>query len=178
MPRFVARRSQAGEPFRVQQRRVGHWRGHRQGRTRHRALRLRDPAAPDSDHHAPCARGAPIPAVGQPRPVPASLAVVYSLLTGEACYSQVGKPLLENSAITIGRLGRAAPQVVAPSLETFAGPWLQTLRGIRDDVEKARRPKMWPLSQEAVAHSSETCERPFFMPRFCLNAGARLSRAG
>ena len=24
----------------------------------------------------------------------------------------------------------------------------------------------------------ETCERPFFMPRFCLNAGARLSRAG
>ena len=91
--------------------------------------------------------------LGQSRPV--SLSFVHCS-PEEACYSQVGKPLLENSAITIGRLGRAAPQVVAPSLETFAGPWLQTLRGIRDDVEKARRPKMWPLSQEAVAHSSET----------------------
>lgn len=49
---------------------------------------------------------------------------------------EVARALLENTAITIGRLGMVAPQAVAPMLETFAGAWLLALRGIRDDIEK------------------------------------------
>jgi transportin-1 len=49
---------------------------------------------------------------------------------------EVARALLENTAITIGRLGMAAPQTVAPLLEAFAAPLLLALRGIRDDVEK------------------------------------------
>lgn len=49
---------------------------------------------------------------------------------------EVPRALIENTAITIGRLGMAAPQAVAPLLETFAHPWLRALRHIRDDIEK------------------------------------------
>ena len=48
----------------------------------------------------------------------------------------LNRSLLENSAITIGRLGMVAPQVVAPHLGTFIAPWCVALRNIRDDVEK------------------------------------------
>jgi len=48
----------------------------------------------------------------------------------------INKSLLENTAITIGRLGMAAPQLTAPTLETYAQAWCISLRNIRDDVEK------------------------------------------
>jgi transportin-1 len=46
------------------------------------------------------------------------------------------RTLLENAAITIGRLGLVCPNMVAPHLETFAEPWCKALRNIRDNPEK------------------------------------------
>jgi transportin-1 len=46
------------------------------------------------------------------------------------------KSLLENSAITLGRLGWVCPDVVAPHLNHFMQPWCDVLCGIRDDFEK------------------------------------------
>jgi transportin-1 len=48
----------------------------------------------------------------------------------------LNRNLLENTAITLGRLGLVAPEQVAPHLEEFALPWCLSLRNIRDDVEK------------------------------------------
>uniref|UniRef100_A0A669EPB9 Transportin 1 n=1 Tax=Oreochromis niloticus TaxID=8128 RepID=A0A669EPB9_ORENI len=46
------------------------------------------------------------------------------------------KTLLENTAITIGRLGYVCPQEVAPMLQQFIRPWCTCLRNIRDNEEK------------------------------------------
>lgn len=46
------------------------------------------------------------------------------------------KTLLENTAITIGRLGFVCPQEVAPLLPQFSRPWCTSLRNIRDNEEK------------------------------------------
>lgn len=48
----------------------------------------------------------------------------------------LNRNLLENTAITLGRLGLVAPELVAPHLEEFVFPWCLSLRNIRDDVEK------------------------------------------
>lgn len=46
------------------------------------------------------------------------------------------KTLLENTAITIGRLGLVCPAEVAPFLPQFICMWCSTLRNIRDNNEK------------------------------------------
>jgi hypothetical protein len=46
------------------------------------------------------------------------------------------KTLLENTAITIGRLGLVCPQQVAPHLQSFIQIWCTSLRSIRDNDEK------------------------------------------
>ncbi|CAB0031945.1 unnamed protein product [Trichogramma brassicae] len=46
------------------------------------------------------------------------------------------KTLLENTAITIGRLGLVCPQDVAPMLQQFVQQWCTSLRNIRDNEEK------------------------------------------
>ncbi|XP_044734590.1 transportin-2 [Chrysoperla carnea] len=46
------------------------------------------------------------------------------------------KTLLENTAITIGRLGYVCPYEVAPLLQQFVRPWCTSLRNIRDNAEK------------------------------------------
>jgi len=46
------------------------------------------------------------------------------------------KTLLENTAITIGRLGLVCPEEVAPFLPQFICMWCNTLRNIRDNEEK------------------------------------------
>ncbi len=48
----------------------------------------------------------------------------------------LNRNLLENAAITIGRLGLVCPDVVAPQLEEFVQCWCITLRTIRDASEK------------------------------------------
>ncbi|XP_066158041.1 transportin-1 isoform X2 [Euwallacea fornicatus] len=46
------------------------------------------------------------------------------------------KTLLENTAITIGRLGFVCPHDVAPMLQQFVRQWCISLRNIRDNEEK------------------------------------------
>lgn len=46
------------------------------------------------------------------------------------------KTLMENTAITIGRLGLVCPKEVAPHLQHFVRQWCTSLRNIRDNVEK------------------------------------------
>jgi len=46
------------------------------------------------------------------------------------------KTLLENTAITIGRMGMVCPKDVAEFLPQFARPWCTSLRNIRDNEEK------------------------------------------
>ena len=46
------------------------------------------------------------------------------------------KTLLENTAITIGRLGFVCPAEIAPFLPQFICMWCNTLRNIRDNEEK------------------------------------------
>lgn len=46
------------------------------------------------------------------------------------------KSLTENSAVTIGRLGLVAPQVVSPHLAVFFESWCQALWDIKDNEEK------------------------------------------
>ena len=48
----------------------------------------------------------------------------------------LNKSLLENTAITIGRLGYAAAAPLAPHLGTFCRCWCLALCAIRDDIEK------------------------------------------
>ncbi|KAI8092910.1 armadillo-type protein [Halteromyces radiatus] len=49
----------------------------------------------------------------------------------------IQRTLLENVAITIGRLGLICPTMVAPHLENFVHPWLVSLSPVRDNEEKA-----------------------------------------
>jgi len=51
-------------------------------------------------------------------------------------HEEVNKSLVENTAITLGRLGLVCPEVGAPHLEHFIKPWCMALRSIRDDIEK------------------------------------------
>lgn len=50
---------------------------------------------------------------------------------------QISRTLLENVAITLGRLGLIFPNVVGQHLAMFINPWLVTLTPIRDNEEKA-----------------------------------------
>ena len=46
------------------------------------------------------------------------------------------KTLLENTAITIGRIGSVCPDVLSAYLPQFIRPWCISLRTIRDNEEK------------------------------------------
>ncbi|XP_073105392.1 transportin-1 isoform X1 [Elaeis guineensis] len=48
----------------------------------------------------------------------------------------LNKSLIENSAITLGRLGWVCPELVAPHMEHFMQSWCAALCMIRDDFEK------------------------------------------
>lgn len=46
------------------------------------------------------------------------------------------RTLLENTAITLGRLGLMCPDEMAPFVKSFVKPWCQYLRNVRDNSEK------------------------------------------
>lgn len=50
---------------------------------------------------------------------------------------QLQRTLLENVAITTGRLGLVCPDLVAPHLQMFVKPWLNSLAPIRPNEEKS-----------------------------------------
>lgn len=59
--------------------------------------------------------------------------LAFILTTGP---SRLPRSLVDNAAITMGRLAAACPQQLAQHLDHFCMPWCQALRNIRDDVEK------------------------------------------
>mmetsp|Transcript_21721 Transcript_21721/g.47478 ORF Transcript_21721/g.47478 Transcript_21721/m.47478 type:complete len:916 (+) Transcript_21721:105-2852(+) len=50
--------------------------------------------------------------------------------------TRLPRSIIENSAITLGRVAWVCPEQVAPHLGHFCAQWCQALRNIRDDVEK------------------------------------------
>lgn len=59
------------------------------------------------------------------------LATILQVPTGA-----LPRSLVENAAITLGRIAWMCPEPLAPHASAFLGPWCATLRGIRDDIEK------------------------------------------
>jgi transportin-1 len=49
---------------------------------------------------------------------------------------KAARSLIENSAVTIGRLAIVCPQLVAPHLQHFVSAWCQALADIKDNEEK------------------------------------------
>ncbi|WFD24751.1 hypothetical protein MEQU1_003455 [Malassezia equina] len=64
--------------------------------------------------------------------VPDLLSKLMAMLVHPKCV----KSLLENAAVTIGRLGLVATHMVAPQLPMFIEPWCQALWDIKDNEEK------------------------------------------
>lgn len=67
---------------------------------------------------------------------PIVLNVISSLVPILRNAEGINKSLLENSAITLGRLGWVCPELVSPHMEHFMQPWCTALCLIRDDIEK------------------------------------------
>jgi transportin-1 len=67
---------------------------------------------------------------------PIVLTVVSSLVPILQHAEELNKSLVENSAITLGRLAWVCPELVSPHMEHFMQPWCIALSMIRDDVEK------------------------------------------
>eukprot|EP00850_Spirogloea_muscicola_P005565 SM000025S08460 [mRNA] locus=s25:911945:919476:+ [translate_table: standard] len=67
---------------------------------------------------------------------PIVLSTISFIVTILSQTQGMNKSLIENCAITLGRLGWVCSQLVAPHLEHFAQPWCHALRTIRDDIEK------------------------------------------
>ena len=79
-----------------------------------------------------------------PQNVPVDRETIKKTLLGNALeplirvvnIPQLNKSLLENSAITLGRMGLVMPEALAPRLGSFAEAVFSALRNIRDDAEK------------------------------------------
>ncbi|KAK7256032.1 hypothetical protein RIF29_29464 [Crotalaria pallida] len=67
---------------------------------------------------------------------PVVLNVISCLLPILQHAKELNKSLIENSAITLGRLAWVCPELVAPHMEHFMQPWCTALAMIRDDIEK------------------------------------------
>lgn len=67
---------------------------------------------------------------------PIVMTVISSLVPILSNIEGLNKSLLENSAITLGRLGWVCPELVAPHMEHFMQAWCRALCMIRDDFEK------------------------------------------
>lgn len=67
---------------------------------------------------------------------PVVLTVISSLVPILQHAQELNKSLVENSAITLGRIAWVCPQLVSPHMEHFMQPWCTALSMIRDDVEK------------------------------------------
>ncbi|KAJ9165919.1 hypothetical protein P3X46_020732 [Hevea brasiliensis] len=62
---------------------------------------------------------------------------VFSCLVPILLHAEgINRSLVENSAITLGRLAWVCPEIVSPHMEHFMQPWCAALSMIRDDVEK------------------------------------------
>ncbi|XP_031260063.1 transportin-1 isoform X2 [Pistacia vera] len=67
---------------------------------------------------------------------PVVMTVISSLVLILKHSEELNKSLIENSAITLGRLAWVCPELVAPHMEHFMQSWCIALSMIRDDIEK------------------------------------------
>lgn len=67
---------------------------------------------------------------------PIVMAVMNSLVPILQHPQELNKSLIENGAITLGRLAWVCPELVAPHMEHFMQSWCTALSKIRDDIEK------------------------------------------
>ncbi|CAH9125944.1 unnamed protein product [Cuscuta epithymum] len=67
---------------------------------------------------------------------PVVLAVISCLVPILQHAKELNKSLVENSAITLGRLAWVCPELVSPHMEHFMQAWCMALSTIRDDIEK------------------------------------------
>ncbi|KAH9694613.1 transportin-1 [Citrus sinensis] len=67
---------------------------------------------------------------------PIVMTVVLCLVPILKHSEELNKSLIENSAITLGRLAWVCPELVSPHMEHFMQPWCIALSMIRDDTEK------------------------------------------
>ncbi|CAL0320622.1 unnamed protein product [Lupinus luteus] len=67
---------------------------------------------------------------------PVILTVISCLVPILQHAKELNKSLIENSAITLGRLAWVCPELVSPHMEHFMQPWCTALSMIRDDIEK------------------------------------------
>lgn len=67
---------------------------------------------------------------------PVVMAVISSLVPILQHGEGINKSLVENSAITLGRIAWVCPELVAPHMEHFMQAWCVALSMIRDDIEK------------------------------------------
>jgi transportin-1 len=67
---------------------------------------------------------------------PIVIRVISSLVPILQHPEEINKSLIENSAITLGRLAWVCPELVSPHMEHFMQSWCIALSMIRDDVEK------------------------------------------
>ena len=74
--------------------------------------------------------------------------------------TSTSKGLLENAAISLGRLALRCPQPLAPYLENFAEPWCVALRRVHDGQEKEQA--FGGLC--ALVHQNPLAVWPFFLP--------------
>ncbi|XP_062175927.1 transportin-1 isoform X2 [Alnus glutinosa] len=67
---------------------------------------------------------------------PIVLTVISCLVPILQHAEELNKSLIENSAITLGRLAWVCPELVSPHMEHFMQSWCSALSMIRDDIEK------------------------------------------
>ncbi|KAF2324731.1 hypothetical protein GH714_016541 [Hevea brasiliensis] len=67
---------------------------------------------------------------------PVSMTVISCLVPILHHAEGLNRSLVENSAITLGRLAWVCPEIVSPHMEHFMQPWCAALSMIRDGVEK------------------------------------------
>jgi transportin-1 len=74
---------------------------------------------------------------------PAAVAAVAEAAAGRllrllsaGAAAAIPRSLVENAAITLGRLAWAAPDALAPAAPALVPAWCAALRGVRDDTEK------------------------------------------
>ncbi|GLT86057.1 hypothetical protein SLE2022_042200 [Rubroshorea leprosula] len=67
---------------------------------------------------------------------PVVMTVVSCLVPILQHAEEINKSLVENSAITLGRIAWVCPELVAPHMEHFMQAWCISLSMIRDDIEK------------------------------------------
>ena len=74
--------------------------------------------------------------VGDAAPLEPFVSTITARLIPILLNSKSPKSLTENAAVTIGRLGLVAPNLIAPQLGDFATAWCSALWDIKDNDEK------------------------------------------